>query len=140
MQKTPVQSIFSKGRGTIEIFPEFAEGLFEIENFSHLILLTRMNKAANEQLLEKPMVDGGKEHGIFATRHFNRPNMIGFSIVRLLSKRGNLLLVEGIDLLDETPVIDIKPYIPAFDSIQEASNGWLSEQHLENIRKKSALY
>ncbi len=135
--QTPIQSGFSKGQGTIELFPEFADGLDQIESFSHLILITRLHKAPSEMLVETPMVDGGTAHGIFATRHMCRPNKIGFSIVKLLSIADNRLVIEGADLLDGTPVLDIKPYIPVFDAIFEASSGWLSSQHLDNIRKKS---
>jgi len=135
--QTPIQSGFSKGQGTIELFPEFAEGLDQIGSFSHLILITRLHKAPSEMLVETPMVDGGTAHGIFATRHMCRPNRIGFSIVKLMSIADNLLVIEGADLLDGTPVLDIKPYIPAFDAVLEASSGWLSSQHLDNIRKKS---
>ncbi|MCK9312706.1 MAG: tRNA (N6-threonylcarbamoyladenosine(37)-N6)-methyltransferase TrmO [Methanocorpusculum sp.] len=135
--QTPVQSVFTKGRGTIELFPAFADGLDQIASFSHLILITRLHKAPLEMLVETPMVDGGMPHGIFATRHMCRPNRIGFSIVKLLAHVDNRLLIEGVDLLDGTPVLDIKPYIPAFDSVPDASSGWLSIQHLENIRRKS---
>ncbi|HKM41074.1 MAG TPA: tRNA (N6-threonylcarbamoyladenosine(37)-N6)-methyltransferase TrmO [Methanocorpusculum sp.] len=135
--QTPVQSVFTKGRGIIELFPAFADGLDQIASFSHLILITRLHKAPSEMLVEKPMVDGGMSHGIFATRHMCRPNRIGFSIVKLLTVADNRLVVEGVDLLDGTPVLDIKPYIPAFDSVPDASSGWLSSQHLENIRRKS---
>ncbi len=135
--QTPVQSVFTKGRGIIELFPAFTDGLDQIALFSHLILITRLHKAPSEMLVEKPMVDGGMSHGIFATRHMCRPNRIGFSIVKLLTVADNRLVVEGVDLLDGTPVLDIKPYIPAFDSVPDASSGWLSSQHLENIRRKS---
>lgn len=137
LMQTPIQSGFSKGQGTIELFPEFAEGLDQIGSFSHLILITRLHKAPSEMLVETPMVDGGMAHGIFATRHMCRPNRIGLSIVKLLSAADNRLVIEGADLLDGTPVLDIKPYIPAFDAVLEASSGWLSSQHLDNIRKKS---
>ena len=135
--QTPIQSGFSKGQGTIELFPEFADGLDQIGSFSHLILITRLHKAPSEMLVETPMVDGGMPHGIFATRHMCRPNRIGFSVVKLLSLKDNLLAIEGADLLDGTPVLDIKPYIPAFDSVPDASSGWLNSQHLDNIRAKS---
>ena len=135
--QTPIQGVFTNSRGTIDLYPNFTEGLDQIESFSHLILITRLHKAPSEMLVETPMVDGGISHGIFATRHMCRPNRIGFSIVKLLSVTDNRLMIEGIDLLDGTPVLDIKPYIPAFDAILDASSGWLSNQHLENIRKKS---
>lgn len=134
---TPVQSTFSKGQGTLELLPEFTPGLSGIDTFTHLILLTRMHQAPAEQLSETPMVDGGESHGIFATRHMSRPNRIGLSIVRLLARKENILIIEGLDLLDGTPVLDIKPYIPAFDSIPEASSGWLTAQHIQNIKTRS---
>lgn len=137
LMQTPIQSGFSKGKGTIELFPGFEEGLDQIGSFSHLILITRLHKAPSEMLVETPMVDGGMAHGIFATRHMCRPNKIGFSIVKLLLAADNRLIIEGADLLDGTPVLDIKPYIPAFDAVLEASSGWLSSQHLDNIRMKS---
>ncbi|MCZ0860969.1 tRNA (N6-threonylcarbamoyladenosine(37)-N6)-methyltransferase TrmO [Methanocorpusculum sp. MG] len=137
MMQTPVQSLCSTGRGTIEVKPEYACGLDQIETFTHLMLLVRLDRAPAELLAEKPMVDGGASHGIFATRHMSRPNKIGFSVVRLLARKENLLLIEGIDLLDGTPVLDIKPYIPAFDAVPDASSGWLTREHLANIAAKS---
>lgn len=137
MMQTPVQSLCSVGRGTIEVKPEYACGLDQIETFTHLMLLVRLDRAPAELLAEKPMVDGGASHGIFATRHMSRPNKIGFSVVRLLARKENLLLIEGIDLLDGTPVLDIKPYIPAFDAVPDASSGWLTREHLANIAAKS---
>ena len=126
------------------IKPEYACGLDQIETFSHLMLFVRLDQAPAELLAEKPMVDGGASHGIFATRHMSRPNKIGFSVVRLLARKDNLLarkdnllLIEGVDLLDQTPVLDIKPYIPAFDAVPDAPFGWLTGAHLANIAEKS---
>ena len=137
MMQTPVQSQCSVGRGTIEVNPEYAEGLDQIDTFSHLMLFVRLDRAPAELLAEKPMVDGGASHGIFATRHMSRPNKIGFSVVRLLARRDNMLLIEGVDFLDGTPVLDISPNIPAFDAVPGASSGWLTDQHLANIAEKS---
>lgn len=137
MMQMPVQSLCSAGRGTVEIKPEYACGLDQIETFSHLMLFVRLDRAPAQLLAEKPMVDGGASHGIFATRHISRPNKIGFSVVRLLARKDNLLLIEGVDLLDQTPVLDIKPYIPAFDAVPDASSGWLTGAHLANIAEKS---
>lgn len=136
---TPVQSLCSTGRGTVEVFPEFSAGLDQIETFSHLMLFVVFNKASAEMLAEKPMVDGGDSHGIFATRHMSRPNKIGVSVVRLLARKDNLLLVSGVDLVNDTPVLDIKPYIPVFDSVPDASSGWLTETHLANISAMSRM-
>lgn len=133
MQNMPVQSAGSRGRATINLYDDFTAGLQGLEGFSHLILLTYLHKAPAEMLTETPMVDGGEPHGIFATRHMCRPNKIGLSVVRLIAVQGNHVLIEGLDLINETPVLDIKPYIPAFDAVPDASSGWLSAQHIENI-------
>ena len=88
-------------------------------------------------LTEQPLSDGEAHHGIFATRHFNRPNPIGISYVALNRVIDGTLHVRGIDLLDGTPVLDIKPYVPAFDSIPHAVTGWVSARHIERIRETS---
>lgn len=135
----PVHSTFTKARGTIEIFPEYREGLGSIEDFSHLIILYHFDRAERQALTEPPLVDGETPHGIFSTRHFNRPNPIGISYVALEKVMDGILYVSGIDLLEGTPVLDIKPYIPAFDSIPQAASGWVSAQHIEKIRNVSLL-
>ena len=134
----PIQSRFSRCRGTIEVFPEFIEGLKNLDGFSHLILICHFNRSRKQALSEKPLMDGTMEHGIFATRHFNRPNPIGIGYVALERIEGNILHVCGIDLLDGTPVLDIKPYIPAFDSIPDAKTGWVTEEHLSRLKEVSA--
>lgn len=133
----PFQSTFSQAEGTIEIFPDYQEGLQSIEGFSHLILLSHLNCAERCALLERPLSDGVAYHGIFASRHYNRPNPIGISYVALSEVDGGTLHVTGIDLLEGTPIIDVKPYVPAFDSIPDAVTGWVSAQHLERIRETS---
>jgi tRNA-Thr(GGU) m(6)t(6)A37 methyltransferase TsaA len=130
----PFQSSFSQAEGTIEIFPEFREGLRDIGEFSHLIILSHFNRAEKRALAEKPLLDGEAHHGIFATRHFNRPNPIGISYVKLNEVRDSTLVVRGIDLLEGTPVLDIKPYIPAFDRIETAGSGWVTESHIGRLR------
>ncbi len=134
---TPVQSLFSEKEGIITVDDAYEGGLEGIEAFSHLILITYLHKAPTEMLKETPMVDGGDAHGIFATRHMCRPNKIGFSIVRLINRNKTELIVSGADLLNGTPVLDIKPYIPVFDAAENASCGWLTQQHIENIKTKS---
>lgn len=137
---TPIQAAFSTARGTVEVYPEFRDGLAALGGFSHLILIYRFHRAAGEEIAERPLIDGAKPHGIFATRHFNRPNMLGISVVRLAGIDGATLAVEGIDLLDGTPILDIKPYIPAFDCIPDAASGWVTPQHVEQIKKQSASF
>jgi tRNA (adenine37-N6)-methyltransferase len=133
----PFQSVFSQEEGEIEVFPEFREGLKSIEGFSHLIILSCFDRAERRALVEQPLTDGEASHGIFACRHFNRPNPIGISYVALKKVNGCTLSVRGMDLLDGTPILDIKPYVPAFDSIPEAGSGWVSEEHIDRIRETS---
>jgi tRNA-Thr(GGU) m(6)t(6)A37 methyltransferase TsaA len=134
----PIQSRFSRCKGTVEVFPEYAAGLKNLEGFSHLILICHFNRSKKQALSEKPLMDGSMEHGIFATRHFNRPNPIGIGYVALERIEGNILHVRGLDLLDGTPILDIKPYIPAFDSIPDAKTGWVTEDHLSKLAEASA--
>lgn len=133
----PFQSAFCCAEGSIEVFPEFREGLTGITEFSHLIILSHFDRAGRQALMEKPLSDGETPHGIFTTRHYNRPNPIGISYVELDRVENGILFVRGLDLLDNTPVLDIKPYIPAFDSIVQARTGWVTDRHLENIRTTS---
>lgn len=133
----PFQSTFSQAEGTVEIFPEYREGLRSIEGFSHLILLSYFDRASQPALVEKPLIDGEASHGIFSCRHFNRPNPIGISYVALNRVDKGILHVTGLDLLDGTPVLDVKPYVPAFDSIPDAVTGWVSARHIETIRETS---
>ena len=137
---TPIQSIFSTARGTVEVYPEFRDGLIALAGFSHVILIYRFHRAAGEELSERPLIDGAEPHGIFATRHFNRPNRLGVSVVKLAGIDGATLAVEGVDLLDGTPVLDIKPYIPEFDCIPDATSGWVTPRHVEQIRRQSASF
>jgi len=124
-ENTPIQPVYAhECLGKIELFPEFEEGLLDIEGFSHLIILYWLHKAEDAKLLVKPFLED-KVHGIFATRTPLRPTPIGLSIVRLLERKGNVLMIQGVDMLDGTPVIDIKPYSGRFDSFPDARNGWM---------------
>jgi tRNA-Thr(GGU) m(6)t(6)A37 methyltransferase TsaA len=135
----PFQSTFSQVEGNIEIFAEYREGLTSIEGFSHLILLSHFDRAEQCKLLEQPLSDGVAYHGIFASRHYNRPNPIGISYVGLTRVENGVIHVTGLDLLEGTPILDVKPYVPAFDSIPHAISGWVSAQHIERIRDTSIL-
>lgn len=122
-----IQGAFEpKGEGTIEVFPEYEPGLKDIEGFSHIIVLYHFHKAKDYSLQAKPYLSD-EVHGIFAIRGPRRPNPIGFSIMKLLERRGNILRVGEVDALDGTPVLDIKPYIPRFDCRPEARAGWLEK-------------
>jgi tRNA-Thr(GGU) m(6)t(6)A37 methyltransferase TsaA len=127
MDKTPVLPVFAEGcRGTVEVFPEYAAGLQDIEGFSHIYLLFYMDRAVTGKLLVKPFV-GDVERGVFATRSPSRPNPIGLSVVELIRREENILLVDGLDILDGTAVLDIKPFIGKFDNRQTTRDGWLDE-------------
>ncbi|MCL0096740.1 tRNA (N6-threonylcarbamoyladenosine(37)-N6)-methyltransferase TrmO [Thermodesulfovibrionales bacterium] len=126
----PIQgSLQPEGEGIIEVFPEYAEGLKDIETFSHIILLYIFDKAGDVKLVRPTFLDDSS-HGVFASRHPCRPNGLGLSIVKLLKRNKNILKVGGIDILDSTPLIDIKPYIPRFDYFSDANNGWVESKEL----------
>jgi len=131
----PYQAYKSKDVGEIEVFKEYEEGLKDIEGFSHLIILYMFHKSVKRSvkrkyflnslgLLVKPYLDD-TPRGLFATRSPNRPNPIGLTIVELLERKGNILKVRGIDMLDGTPLLDIKPYVPKFDRRGKVKIGWL---------------
>jgi tRNA-Thr(GGU) m(6)t(6)A37 methyltransferase TsaA len=126
-EKTPIQGCFApNNKGFIELYRKYTEGLQDIQGFSHLILLYYFHKAEGFTLLTKPFLDKDKK-GIFAIRHFNRPNPIGFSIVRLYRVRDNILDIGSVDILDGTPLLDIKPYIQQFDIKEDVKNGWYQD-------------
>ena len=123
-ESCPIQGFYRpEGRGTVEVFSQYTEGLKDIDTFSHIILLYLFDRAGEIKLVRPTFLDD-EAHGIFASRHPCRPNSLGISVVRLLRRVENILEVEGIDVLDGTPLIDIKPYIPRFDWVPEANEGW----------------
>lgn len=121
--ETPIQSSRSNAVGWVEVYPEFAEGLQDIEAFSHLYLIYHLHRADPVHLLVEPFLDNRK-HGVFATRHPFRPNHIGISIVKLLKREDNRLLILGADMFDGSPLLDIKPYLPDFDQRDSVRSGW----------------
>ena len=126
----PIQGAAApEGKGRIEVFAEYAEGLKDIELFSHVIVLYLFDRAGKVQLVRPPFLDD-TPHGVFASRHPCRPNGIGLSIVKLEGRQGNVIDVSRIDVLDGTPVIDLKPYVPRFDRIEDAGSGWLEGKAL----------
>ncbi len=122
--KTPIQPVFAKGmRGTVTVDPEYADGLLDLDGFSHIYLIYYFHRCKDVKLIVKPYLDD-TDRGLFATRAPCRPNPLGISIVRLLSISGNILHVEDVDILDATPLIDIKPYSRRFDLHEHARSGW----------------
>jgi tRNA (adenine37-N6)-methyltransferase len=110
--------------GWAEIDPAFVEGLADLEGFSHVVLLFHLHRAGPARLRVVPFL-GGEARGVFATRAPVRPNPIGMSVVRLLGVHGHRLELGNVDVLDGTPLLDIKPYVPDFDQPQEVRLGWL---------------
>jgi tRNA-Thr(GGU) m(6)t(6)A37 methyltransferase TsaA len=123
----PIQPVFSKAVGQVRVLPEYAEGLQGVEDFSYVLLLYLLHRSDGFALRVKPFLDD-VTHGVFATRHPRRPNPIGLSTVRVLSCRDDLLEVSGIDVLDGTPLLDIKPYVPDFDLKTGARAGWYDKR------------
>ena len=121
----PIQPTGARGiRGTVEIFSEFAEGVSDIGGFSHIFLIYAFDRSPSYKLIVTPFLDT-TPRGVFATRAPRRPNAIGLSVVRLIEVKGSMLIVEDVDILDGTPLLDLKPYVPVFDSYPDASSGWL---------------
>ena len=122
----PIQAVAAAGiRGRIELDPDVAGGLADIEGFSHLTLIYHLHRITVPKLTVTPFLDR-TPHGIFATRSPSRPNPIGLSTVRLLGVAGTTLEIEDVDILDRTPLLDIKPYVPAFDDRADARTGWFA--------------
>ena len=135
-QETPVQPVYAKGcYGQAEVFPEFAEGLRDLDGFSHIYLIYHLHCAGPAKLLVKPFLQD-VEHGIFATRSPWRPNPVGISVVELLKVEGNRLYLDRVDILDSTPLIDIKPYTAKFDRFETLRNGWQDEVDEETAQQR----
>lgn len=122
--------------GTVVIDPAYEAGLQDLEGFSHIFLIYLFHRAAPMRLRVVPFLDTRK-HGIFATRSPLRPNPIGLSLVELLEVRGSRLTVRGIDVLDGTPLLDIKPYVEVFDRVEGSRSGWLESTVEEIARRRS---
>jgi len=130
---TPIQPSVAKGiGGTVEVFPEYAEGLKDIEGFSHIIFVYHFHLARKSSLKVKPYLDN-EVRGVFSTRAPSRPNPIGVSVVRLVKIEETLLQILDVDIVDGTPLLDIKPYVLAFDVRKTVKIGWLEK----NIHKLS---
>ena len=128
---TPIQPKAAKGvKGVVEVFEEFKGGLKDLDGFSHIILIYHFHLSKKYNLLVKPYMDDNF-HGVFATRAPSRPNNIGISVVKLLKIEDNKLYIENVDIIDGTPLLDIKPYVPEFETEEEIRKGWLEE----NVKK-----
>ncbi|MBU0475058.1 MAG: tRNA (N6-threonylcarbamoyladenosine(37)-N6)-methyltransferase TrmO [Bacteroidetes bacterium] len=120
-------------KGSIDLFPKYIEGLKDLDGFSHIILLYHFHLSKIPELIVNPYMDNEEKHGIFATRAPSRPNSIGLSIVKLIGIEKNILFIQDVDIVDGTPLLDIKPYISKFDLRENVKIGWLNK----NIHKLS---
>ncbi len=137
IQGMPIQPAGAKGvQGTVEINPEYVDGLQDLEGFSHIILIYHFHLSKGYSLKVKPFMDENLR-GVFATRAPKRPNPIGISVVRLVRVEGNILRIKNIDIIDGTPLLDIKPYVPEFDIAEERRIGWLSEKAIKVHKVKA---
>ncbi|MCP4568910.1 MAG: tRNA (N6-threonylcarbamoyladenosine(37)-N6)-methyltransferase TrmO [FCB group bacterium] len=122
----PIQPRYGdKVSGTVEILPEYAEGLSDLDGFSHIYLLFHLHLSSEYKLKVTPFLDD-QLRGVFATRAPRRPNPIGLSLVRLIKIESNILHIENPDMVDGTPLLDIKPYVSAFEDIGDHRIGWLT--------------
>ena len=126
-QETPIQPVYACGcRGYARVYPEFAEGLKDLDGFSHIYLLYCFHECHEVKLTVKPFLQD-VDRGIFSTRAPFRPNPIGLSVVELMKVEGNIVHFDGADILDGTPLLDIKPYTRKFDLRDVQKNGWQDE-------------
>lgn len=129
---TPIQAAGSgKAEGIVEVFPEYADGLKDLKGFSHIILLYHFHLSGNFSLQVKPYLDD-QFRGLYATRAPARPNPIGISTVKLIKVEGTKLYIRKLDIVDGTPLLDIKPYVPDFDERKVYKIGWL-EKHIHKL-------
>lgn len=127
-EECPKGGYHNKGvPGTIELYPDLKDGLLDLEGFSHLILVWVFHQSQSYSLRSTPPHDG-REHGVFATRSPHRPNPVGLTVVKLKKIEGNRIEIEDPDMLDGTPLLDIKPYLLPPDSLGEVRRGWLDDK------------
>jgi len=132
----PIQPWAARGiQGQIVVYRQYTPGLRDLDGFSHIILLYHFHKISEMKLEVTPFLDT-RTHGVFSTRAPSRPNSIGLSIVKLMRIESNVVHIEDVDILDGTPLLDIKPYVPDFDQVQDVTIGWLGEKRggIKNTR------
>ena len=137
LEEMPIQPTSDASNpGRIEIQPEFMGGLKDLEGFSHIYLLYHFHKGGSSKLNVTPFLDK-EPRGVFATRAPSRPNPIGLSLVKLTRIEGNLIYVDDLDILNGTPLLDIKPYIPDFENAHAVRVGWLEKSIGKVVKTKS---
>lgn len=135
IDNVPIQPTAAEGiRGSVEVFDEFLAGLRDLDGFSHIFLLYHLHRVSRTRMVVTPFLDR-EPRGVFSTRAPTRPNPVGLSVVRLLGIEGATLQVENLDVVDGTPLLDIKPYIPQFDHQPADRTGWFAESR-DRLRGK----
>ncbi len=133
----PIQPAGAAGvKGSVEVYPAYHDGLKDLDGFSHIILLYHFHRSPGFKLHVVPFMDS-EPRGVFSTRAPKRPNPIGLSIVRLLKIEQGVLHIQNVDILDGTPLLDIKPYVPEFDVQGKVRTGWLDKVKKTVSRRKS---
>jgi len=134
-ENMPIQPSAADGvKGSVEIYPNYTEGLQNLDGFSHIYLIYHFHLSHGYNLKVIPFLDD-RPRGLFSTRAPSRPNSIGLSVVKLTKINQNIIEIENVDIVDGTPLIDIKPYVPAMDAPKNCKIGWLTE-HRSEIKKK----
>jgi tRNA (adenine37-N6)-methyltransferase len=137
LEGMPIQPAGASGvEGTVEILPDYAEGLADLDGFSHVVLLYHFHRSTGFKLRVTPFLDD-QPRGLFSTRAPKRPNPIGLSVVKLIRVEGPVVHVENVDVLDGTPLLDIKPYVPVFDEPQSVRTGWLGDARRRVAEKRA---
>jgi len=137
LEDMPIQPAGARGaQGTVVVHPELSIGLRDIEGFSHLYLLYHFHRVKETRLEVTPFLDT-QSHGVFATRAPVRPNPMGISVVRLVGREDNVLHILNVDVLDGTPLLDIKPYVPDFDVFDVDRIGWLEQSGKAVVQHRS---
>lgn len=137
LEGMPIQPSGATGiEGVVEVFEEFRPGLKDLKGFSHIILLYHFHGSSGFKLHVVPFLDS-KPRGLFSTRAPKRPNPIGLSVVQLYRIKNGMLFVRNVDILDNTPLLDIKPYVPAFDAPENVRTGWLEKATKNTSMKRS---
>lgn len=124
-REAPMQTKNSDIKGSIEIYEKYVDGLKDLEQFEYIICISYLHLIKGSISLQSPTPWDNKMHGIFAIRTPRRPNPIGFSILKLIERKNNILKVKNLDLIDETPILDIKPFIPMVDNRETERVGWI---------------
>ena len=136
--RLPIQGRLFKNKGSIQIFDEYSEGLKDLEGFSYLYLIYFFDRSQSVQLRAVPYLDD-QERGIFSIRSPHRPNHLGLTVVNLIKVNDNNIEVEGLDVLDQTPLIDIKPYNFHFDYPGEGKIGWMTKYFSDNNSNRNDI-